>query len=341
MADAEGSEGGSEGLGAEACVVCFSQPPTQLQLVCGHMVLCADCCAVLQAQGDAQCPVCRGVLAECIDLADERISSWTTDVAEQYWPPENRLNTLVAFLRGALVVTHDEPGHQQCSCGLVSALRTSGFFAGHSPQQQQLALRGGVLDAIVALMRQKPLDCRVLFTASDAAAAITDIDDEIEDSVLRTAWESSGALKVFLHVLRLLKDCIPDSALSPLLASIHTAIKVLPFSALSGRDIVALSKLVSDVSARNDNPHVDNDQAVFVQDISLELLATLASRSVCTSRCIAEMLRAVRAAEKSHSKTLYCAFASLHTAIVEGEPASAAVCCHAALAEDVDGVATS
>lgn len=331
------SEGGDEGLPRatpEPCVVCFSQPPTQLQLVCGHAVLCEDCCAVLLAQGEAQCPVCRGVLGECLDLADvlgdHRFSG---DIASRYWPPEDRLNMLLAFLRGAL---NDEVvGEGDHHTLAVSALHTLGFFAEHSPLQQQVALQGGALDAFAVLVCQKPLDHHVLFIASVAVAGITKVNAGVDAAILRVAWESSGALKIFLHVLRLLKGATPDTLLSPLIASINAAFKVLPLSAGS-RDVVALSKLVCDLSADNDNPEEDEQ----VQDLSLALLATLTTRSVCTSSCVAELLRAMRAVDMSHSKTLRAAIAMLHTAIVENEPAKAAACCCAALDDDVNGVAT-
>lgn len=307
-------------------------------LVCGHAVLCEDCCAVLLAQGEAQCPVCRGVLGECLDLADflgdHRFSG---DIASRYWPPEDRLNMLLAFLRAAsaeVAEDEDEDAEVEQRVMTVAALKTLALFAEHSPQQQQVALQGGALDAVVALMRQKSLVRTTLVFASLAAAAITRPTAEVDASIVRAAFESSGALNVFLHVLRLMSKAVPgDMLLSPLIASINSAFKVLPFSAGS-RDVVALSKLVCDVSAANDNPQ-ENDQ---VQELSLALLATLASRSVCTTRCVAEILRAMRAADTS--KNLGNAIASLHTAVVESRPAKAAACRRAALDENLNGLAT-
>ena len=340
MSDAEGSEG-DEGLphaSPATCVVCCSQPPTILSLVCGHVVLCAGCCAALKARGGEQhcCPVCRGSPGGFIDFADTPDGDWTGGLTTHFIPAESRLRIILAPFREAAPDSRGEAVGERCL--RLSALGTLGLFSEHGPQEQLVALQGGALDAAVTVMRQKSLSRQALIVAGVAAAIMTKVTDGIDTSKHKDAWERSNALDHVLHALRLLKGSVPDAMLAPLVASVTHAFKVLPFRAMLGsRALVSLAKLVCSLSASND-PGVDD--TLVMQELSLVLLATLASSKACRSLCIAEMLRTVRASDSAHSLTLKCAVAVLHTVIVEFKPAQAAACCRAALDTRVNGVAT-
>jgi 1-acyl-sn-glycerol-3-phosphate acyltransferase len=52
----------------EACVICLAEPRNTVLMPCGHVVLCAACCATVMNAAARGCPICRVEIAETIEL---------------------------------------------------------------------------------------------------------------------------------------------------------------------------------------------------------------------------------------------------------------------------------
>mmetsp|Transcript_18388 Transcript_18388/g.36050 ORF Transcript_18388/g.36050 Transcript_18388/m.36050 type:complete len:372 (-) Transcript_18388:176-1291(-) len=51
-----------------ACVVCLTEPRSHAFIPCGHRCVCADCGSTVMDQASATCPLCRGTVADMLQI---------------------------------------------------------------------------------------------------------------------------------------------------------------------------------------------------------------------------------------------------------------------------------
>lgn len=64
----------AEALGEEKdkrlCIVCQDRPKCVLVMPCRHLCMCSQCALRLMDQRKVTCPICRGAVAECMNVYD-------------------------------------------------------------------------------------------------------------------------------------------------------------------------------------------------------------------------------------------------------------------------------
>jgi hypothetical protein len=319
------------------CIVCYSAPPAMLLLVCGHMVLCADCCAVLCEQEQPVCPVCRTTISSPAGAIDVPRLFDDPDLGQfmGFVPAEPRLDFLLDMcpLRESIQGGGEPPSAQEREEGksrLLAVLTTLTVFADASDEQQLVALAGGAMDVVCAEMRAAPVCHLVQMIGSVALASLTaeraTTRAEVREAIVRTR-----AGDLLLHALRCLAGggAATAMALAPAMQGLSNVTFALP-RYLRRPQAAALAQQTCRWRASRAS---DADGHGFFQTASLALLTRLASsrnentRAACVPGCVAEAVRTLRslADEGEHGSVgVGLALGLLHTVLVETKAHDAA-----------------
>jgi hypothetical protein len=336
------------------CVVCHSAPPVMLLPVCGHLVLCEECCDALCAADDASglraCPVCRAPLCPFnINLAELAGEDFAPGMC-CFVPLEARLDFLIGMLtsclekaeeeaeeEGSADMDADEDAAHACddTGAMCAALMALSYFADLSQAQRRTALQGGTLEAVCAAMRARPLSPSVQTFGALAVAALAACKDTEEETradddaaplalLLREALASSGALDATLHALRSLagRGVRTNDVLAAPMHALASMLLVLPAGALPSRQAVALMRLARATRAAHAGT---DDNGLQAQHGAIALLAALTAscapraRAACAPECVAEALAALRDANDVHTAATHAALGLLHTTLADAD----------------------